>query len=191
MRDRNETWHECTCRGDMEKQRDCALRIAGRGRLTSFSVDYKPGNQSLFEWLNYLQRNWTAVEWNQVVFSDKSRFHLSSDGNHVRVWRPRGERLNPVFALQRHTDPIGGVMVWGAIANNTRSPLVLIRCPITAQQYVHDILQPHVLLLMQRLPEALFQQDNTRPHMARVSQDFLCIVTTHPSPALSENSSRI
>ncbi|GFU62262.1 hypothetical protein TNCV_4859731 [Trichonephila clavipes] len=29
-------------------QRDCALRIAGRGRLTSFSV-YKTGNQSLFE----------------------------------------------------------------------------------------------------------------------------------------------
>ncbi|GFW21424.1 hypothetical protein TNCV_1532481 [Trichonephila clavipes] len=30
-------------------QRNCALRIAGRGRLTSFSVEYKTGNQSLFE----------------------------------------------------------------------------------------------------------------------------------------------
>ncbi|GFY10506.1 transposable element Tcb2 transposase [Trichonephila clavipes] len=30
-------------------QRDCALRIGGRGRLTSFSVEYKSGNQSLFE----------------------------------------------------------------------------------------------------------------------------------------------
>ncbi|GFV07698.1 HTH_Tnp_Tc3_2 domain-containing protein [Trichonephila clavipes] len=30
-------------------QRDCALRIAGRGRLTSFSVEYETGNQSLFE----------------------------------------------------------------------------------------------------------------------------------------------
>ncbi|GFY22070.1 transposable element Tcb2 transposase [Trichonephila clavipes] len=40
---------------------------------------------------------------NQVVFSDKSRFNLSSDDNGVRVWRPRGERLNPTFALQRHT----------------------------------------------------------------------------------------
>ncbi|GFT85076.1 transposable element Tcb2 transposase [Trichonephila clavipes] len=40
--------------------------------------------------------NWTAVEWNQVVFSDararererESRFNLSSDDSHVRVWRP-------------------------------------------------------------------------------------------------------
>ncbi|GFW37272.1 uncharacterized protein TNCV_2632561 [Trichonephila clavipes] len=30
-------------------QLDCALRIASRGRLTSFSVEYKAGNQSLFE----------------------------------------------------------------------------------------------------------------------------------------------
>ncbi|GFW84666.1 transposable element Tcb2 transposase [Trichonephila clavipes] len=49
--------------------------------------------------------NWTAVEWNQVIFSDKSRFNLSSHVNRVRVWRPRGECLNPVFALQRHTAP--------------------------------------------------------------------------------------
>ncbi|GFT29752.1 transposable element Tcb2 transposase [Trichonephila clavipes] len=33
----------------------------------------------------------------------ESRFNLSSDDNHVRVWRPRGERLNPAYALQRHT----------------------------------------------------------------------------------------
>ncbi|GFT33061.1 transposable element Tcb2 transposase [Trichonephila clavipes] len=65
---------------------------------------------------------WTAEEWNQVVFSDESRFNLSSDDNHVRVWRPSDDRLNPAFALQRHTTPTVGVMVWGAIAYNTRSP---------------------------------------------------------------------
>ncbi|GFX02534.1 HTH_Tnp_Tc3_2 domain-containing protein [Trichonephila clavipes] len=30
-------------------QRDCALCTAGRGHLTLFSVEYKTGNQSLFE----------------------------------------------------------------------------------------------------------------------------------------------
>ncbi|GFX77835.1 transposable element Tcb2 transposase [Trichonephila clavipes] len=62
------------------------------------------------------RENWTAVEWNQLVFSDESRFNISSDGNRVRVWRPRGERLSPAFALQRHTAPTAGVMVWGVIA---------------------------------------------------------------------------
>ncbi|GFY19511.1 transposable element Tcb2 transposase [Trichonephila clavipes] len=94
--------------------------------------------------------------------------------------RPRGERLNPAFALQRRIAPTAGVVVWGAIAYNTRSPLVLIRGTMIAQRYVHDILQPHVLLLMQRLSGAISQQDNARPHTARVSQDCLLVVTTFP-----------
>ncbi|GFV75187.1 integrase catalytic domain-containing protein [Trichonephila clavipes] len=60
-----------------------------------------------------------AAAWNQVVFSDESRFKLSSDDNRVRVWRPRGESLNPVFALQRHTAPTAGVMVWGDICDES------------------------------------------------------------------------
>ncbi|GFW73735.1 transposable element Tcb2 transposase [Trichonephila clavipes] len=58
-----------------------------------------------------------------------------------------------------------------------------------AQRHVHDILQPHVLPLMQRFPGAFFIQDNVRPHMARVSQDCPRTVTTLPwqirSPDLS------
>ncbi|GFV90124.1 transposable element Tcb2 transposase [Trichonephila clavipes] len=46
--------------------------------------------------------NWTAAEWNQVVFSEKSRFNPSTDDNRVRGLRPRGERLNSAFVLQRH-----------------------------------------------------------------------------------------
>ncbi|GFY30456.1 uncharacterized protein TNCV_3522191 [Trichonephila clavipes] len=64
-----------------------------------------PTHQSLrLEWCR-ARRNWTVVEWNQVVFSDESRFKLTSDDNRVRVWRLRGERLNLAFALQRHTAP--------------------------------------------------------------------------------------
>ncbi|GFT25824.1 transposable element Tcb2 transposase [Trichonephila clavipes] len=133
--------------------------------------------------------NWTATECNQVLFSDESKFNLSSNDYRVRVWRPRGERLNPGFALQRHTAPTAGVMVWGVIAKNTLSPLVLICSTMTAQQYVHKILQPLVLPLMQWLPGANFQQDNTRPHTARVSQECFLYVTTLSWPARSPDLS--
>ncbi|GFY10643.1 transposable element Tcb2 transposase [Trichonephila clavipes] len=73
-------------------------------------------------------------------------------------------------------------MVCGVIAYNTRSLLVLIRGTMKAKRYVHDILQPHVLPLMQRIPGAIFQQDNARPHTERVSQDCLHTVTTLPWP---------
>ncbi|GFX34439.1 uncharacterized protein TNCV_3656771 [Trichonephila clavipes] len=49
-----------------------------------------------------------------------------------------------------------------------------------AQWYVHDILQPHVLSLMQRLPGAIFKQDNARRHTARVLQNCLGTATTLP-----------
>ncbi|GFS84990.1 transposable element Tcb1 transposase [Trichonephila clavipes] len=76
-------------------------------------------------------------------------------------------------------------MVWGAIAYNTRSPLVFIHGTMTVQRYVHNILQPHVLPLMQWFPEAIFQQVNVRPHTARMSQDCLHTITTLPWPARS------
>ncbi|GFV31789.1 transposable element Tcb1 transposase [Trichonephila clavipes] len=49
---------------------------------------------------------------------------------------------------------------------------------MTAQRYVQDTLRPHVLPLVQRLPGAIFQPDNVRPHTARVLQDCLRTVTT-------------
>ncbi|GFV71228.1 uncharacterized protein TNCV_2429751 [Trichonephila clavipes] len=73
-------------------------------------------------------------EWYQVVFSDESRFNLSSDGNRVCMWSPCGERLNPAFALQQLTTPTAGVMEWGAIAYNAGSPLVLIRGSMIARE---------------------------------------------------------
>ncbi|PRD31169.1 UNVERIFIED_CONTAM: Transposable element Tcb2 transposase [Trichonephila clavipes] len=119
-------------------------------------ANYTPTHRRLRLELSRARGNWTAADWNQVVFSDESRLNISSDD--IRVWRPRGERLNPAFALQRHTASRVGVMGWGAIAYNTLFPLVLIRDTMTAQRYVYDILQPHVFPLMQWLPEATFSK---------------------------------
>ncbi|GFT04489.1 DDE_3 domain-containing protein [Trichonephila clavipes] len=44
---------------------------------------------------------------------------------------------------------------------------------LTGQRYVDDILRPHVGPFLNGLPGAIFQQDNARPHTARVAQDFL------------------
>ncbi|GFY13404.1 transposable element Tcb2 transposase [Trichonephila clavipes] len=82
-------------------------------------------------------------------------------------------------------------MVWGVIAYNTRPYLVLIRGTMRARQYVHDILQPHVLPLKQWLPGVIFQQDNSQPHIEKVSQDCLRTVTTLPWPARSPDLSSI
>ncbi|GFX68240.1 transposable element Tcb1 transposase [Trichonephila clavipes] len=54
--------------------------------------------------------------------------------------------------------PLPQMLQWygGAIAYNTRSLVVFIRGIVTAQRYDHDILQPHVFPLMQRLSGSIF-----------------------------------
>ncbi|GFW10816.1 transposable element Tcb2 transposase [Trichonephila clavipes] len=74
----------------------------------------------------------------------------------IQAQIPHGERLNPSFDLQRHTAPTPGMMVWDSIAYNTRSLIVLIRCTMAVHWYIHDILQPLALSLMQWLPGAIF-----------------------------------
>ncbi|GFV49028.1 transposable element Tcb2 transposase [Trichonephila clavipes] len=116
------------------------------------------------------RRDCTATELNRVIFSNESRFNLSNDDNHFLVWWPRGELLNPSFAVQRHTAPTTGVMVWGPIAYDLLKPLIFIHGTITAHRYDHDILQSHVLPLTAGLPVAIFQQNNARPYTARMTK---------------------
>ncbi|GFU97462.1 transposable element Tcb1 transposase [Trichonephila clavipes] len=90
---------------------------------------------------------WYAPDWQKVVFSDESRFVLGTDDNRVRVCR------HPAYG--------------------SRSILIVMRGTLTGQRYVDDILRPHVGPFLNGLPGAIFQQDNARPHTARVAQDFL------------------
>ncbi|GFX47886.1 DDE_3 domain-containing protein [Trichonephila clavipes] len=64
-------------------------------------------------------------------------------------------------------------MVCGAIAYDSRSTLIGMRATLTGQRYVDDILRPHVGPFLNGLPGAIFEQDNARPHTARVVQAFL------------------
>ncbi|GFT92222.1 transposable element Tc1 transposase [Trichonephila clavipes] len=128
---------------------------------------------------------WNVTDWQKVVFSDESRFVLGTDDNRVRVWSRPGERYNSPHTVLRHTARTAGVMVWGAIAYDSCSTLIVMRRTLTGQHYVDDILQPHVGPFLNSLLGTIFQQDNARPHTARVSQDFLRHFQTLPWPARS------
>ncbi|GFT97291.1 transposable element Tc1 transposase [Trichonephila clavipes] len=45
---------------------------------------------------------------------------------------------------------------------------------LNGPRYVDDILRPHVGPFLNGLPGSIFQQDNARPHTARIAQNFLC-----------------
>ncbi|GFV38444.1 transposable element Tcb2 transposase [Trichonephila clavipes] len=108
---------------------------------------------------------WNVTDWQNVVFRDESRFVWGTDDNRVRVWR--------------------------CPAYDSRPTLIVMRGTLTGQRYVVDILQPHVGPFLNGLPGAIFQQDNARPHTARVAQDFLRHFHTLPWPARSPELSSV
>ncbi|CAH1990549.1 unnamed protein product [Acanthoscelides obtectus] len=129
------------------------------------------------------QRSLWEQEWNSIVFSDESRFCLGMHDGRARVRRRRGERRNPQFFF----------MVWGAIAYGSRSPLIFIRGNMNAQRYIYEVLEPHLLPYLDTLADPTFQQDNARPHVARVTIDFFQHndVTLLPWPPRSPDLSPI
>ncbi|GFW77862.1 DDE_3 domain-containing protein [Trichonephila clavipes] len=76
-------------------------------------------------------------------------------------------------------------MVWGGIAYDSRSNLIVMCGTLTGQRYVADILRPHVGSFLNSLTRAIFQQNNARPHTAKVAQDYLRHFQTLPWPARS------
>ncbi|GFX44949.1 transposable element Tcb1 transposase [Trichonephila clavipes] len=113
-----------------------------------------------------------AAEWNEVVFTDESRICLQHHDGRIRVWRHRGERMLNSCVMHRHTGPAPGIMVWGCIGYHSRTPLVRIAGTLNYQRYISEVLEPVVLPYLQGLATAIFQQDNARPHVARIIQRF-------------------
>ncbi|GFV14162.1 transposable element Tc3 transposase [Trichonephila clavipes] len=116
---------------------------------------------------------WNVTDWQKVVFSDEPRFVLETDDNRVRVWRHPDKRYNFPHTVLRQNAHTASVMVWGTTAYDSRSTLIVMHGTLTGQRYVDDILRTHVGPFLNGLPGAIFQQDNARPHTARVAQDFL------------------
>ncbi|GFY34214.1 transposable element Tcb1 transposase [Trichonephila clavipes] len=118
------------------------------------------------------ERRMCAVEWNEVVFTDESRICLQHHDGWIRVWRHRGERMLNNCIMHRHTGPAPGIMVWGGIGFPSRTPLVRIAGTLNSQRYISEVLKPVILPYLQGLATAIFQQDNARPHEARIIQRF-------------------
>ncbi|KAI4883430.1 hypothetical protein NFI96_029838, partial [Prochilodus magdalenae] len=120
-------------------------------------------------------QDWQIRHWRPVLFTDESRFTLSTCDRHDRVWRRRGERSVACNILQHDRFGSGAVMVWGGISLEGHTALhVLARGSLTAIRDRDEILRPLVRPYAGAVgPGFLLMQDNARPHVAGVCQQFL------------------
>ncbi|GFW89003.1 transposable element Tcb1 transposase [Trichonephila clavipes] len=99
------------------------------------------------------------MEWNDIVFTDESRFYLQHHDVRIRVWTHRGERLLNYCVTHRHTDPAPGIMVWSGIEFLCRTTLVRTSGALNSQRLISEVLE-HVVLPYIQCSSAIFQLDN-------------------------------
>ncbi|GFV85644.1 transposable element Tcb2 transposase [Trichonephila clavipes] len=88
--------------------------------------------------------NWTEQDWACVLFSDESRFSLSSDCRHQLNWRESGTAYRPENIQEKDPHPTCSIMVWTGIMINGRTRLhVVANWTMTGQQYIDEVLLPH------------------------------------------------
>ena len=117
-------------------------------------------------WCNRL-RGWTFRNWRRIWFSDESRFLLQKRDGRIRVYRRQNERLS--YSCVQEVASFGGDSV---ILNDHKTDIVHVSGNLTAVMYRDEILQDHLLHVIDRQKE-LFQQDIARPHTTHVAMYYL------------------
>ncbi|GFV18400.1 transposable element Tcb1 transposase [Trichonephila clavipes] len=88
--------------------------------------------------------NWTEQDWACVLFSDESRFSLSSDCRRQLIWRESGTAYRPENIQEKDRYPTCSIMVWAGIMINGRTRLhVVANGTMTGQRYIDEVLLPH------------------------------------------------
>ncbi|GFY13389.1 transposable element Tcb2 transposase [Trichonephila clavipes] len=119
--------------------------------------------------------NWRDNEWGRVLFTDESRFSLSSDSHRILIWRERGSCNHPSNIIERDRYGGRGVLVWGGIMLGSRTDLHIFDAgSVNRTRYCNDILLPYVRLFRGTMGlQFLFMDDNAPCHRTIAAEQLL------------------
>ncbi|GFW00094.1 transposable element Tcb1 transposase [Trichonephila clavipes] len=119
--------------------------------------------------------NCTEQDWACVLFSDESRFSLSSDCRRQLIWRESGTAYRPENIQEKDRFPTCSIMVWAGIMINGRTRLHLVaNGTMTGQRYIDEVLLPHVRLFRGVVGDKfVFMDDYATCHRTLAVQDCL------------------
>ena len=170
------------------------LPCSGRPRATKHAegIDLSPTPRSETV-LPMLQRRPGGFDNNEVLEAYLSLFKPSGTNSMLLGSSPVFLLRSPVFLRgtehlafslliitsggtgnSRHAYNGGSVMVWAGVTADRRTDLVVVPGILTGQRYIDEILCPHVVPFLRPMGNnGIFQDDNARPHRARIVDGFL------------------
>lgn len=117
--------------------------------------------------------NWTTQDWAKVLWSDEATFSQFQQSRSSRVWREPKDEWAPscVAASVKHSP---SRMFWGCFSRQGLGPLVPLVGSVTGVSHVETLRHHAVPTFRQMFPkgEGWFQEDNARPHKAKVTIAF-------------------
>ncbi|GFV92641.1 transposable element Tcb2 transposase [Trichonephila clavipes] len=138
--------------GKQISRKTVARRLRGKGLYARRPVVCVPLTRqhrtARLQWCRE-HHNWTEQDWACVLFSDESRFSLSSDCRRQLIWRESGTAYRPENIQEKDRYPTCSIMVWAGIMINGRTRLhVVANGTMTGQRYIDEVLLPHVRLFL-------------------------------------------
>ncbi|GFU54949.1 transposable element Tcb2 transposase [Trichonephila clavipes] len=164
--------------GKADLPKNCCQTLRGGGLHTRRPVVCVPLTRqhrtARLQWCRE-HHNWTEQDWACVLFSDESRFSLSSDCRRQLIWRESGTAYRPENIQEKDRYPTCSIMVWAGIMINGRTRLhVVANGTMTGQRYIDEVLLPHVRHFRGAVGDKfVFMDDNATCHRTLAVQDCL------------------
>lgn len=117
--------------------------------------------------------NWTQRQWDSVLFSDESTFHVSVGDESGTVMRNKTEAFH-ADCIKKTVKFPSGVMIWGCMSSRGVGKLNFIEGMVNAAKYqkiLQDSLIPSIRKL-HRNRELIFQQDGASCHTAKTTMKW-------------------
>lgn len=133
-----------------------------------------------------LHARWLRRQWQNVLFTDECKVMVDSSDKRQHVYRRRGERYSDACVKEVDRWGRASTMIWAGISYHGKTDLVFLndgvgrgarrggrRGGITAQRYIDEVLRPVAVPYLRTHQGMLLQHDNARPHVARLTTQYL------------------
>lgn len=122
--------------------------------------------------------NWTDDDWSTVLFSDESRFFLSSDCKCNLIWREVGNAYCHLNILERYQHVISSILVCEGILFTGRTFLCIDQGSMTDRRCTEN--HPHVWHFRGAVGEKFrFMENNASCHCIHFEQNCLEVESIH------------
>lgn len=120
------------------------------------------------------RQSWSIRKWQNIIWSDESRFAVFNNDGPTRVWRLPRERFNEENLMPTVKHNGGSIMVWSCFSGRGLGPLVLVEGTIDRWGYI-EILEKNLLPYIDDKFNGKgyhFQDDNATVHTAKAVVDW-------------------